>query len=111
MVGASSKELPMKWTVLALFFALGTPALAAAPKPAPAKAPESIGTATMDKDGTVRLQLRATGAGGVVGDALLLYPRDHKDYRMILDHLGGLKPGERKPVPPFPDEPKPARSR
>lgn len=32
---------------------------------------------------------------------------------MILDHLGGLKPGERKPVPPFPDdpEPKPAKTR
>ena len=102
----------MNWTPLALCLALSAPALAAAPKPATAKAPESIGTATMDKDGTVRLQLRATGAGGLVGDALLVYPRDHKDYRMILDHLGGLKPGERKPVPPFPDppEPKPARA-
>ncbi len=102
----------MKWTPLALSLALSAPVLAAAPKPPPAKVQESIGTATMDKDGTVRLQLRATGAGGLVGDALLVYPRDHKDYRMILDHLGGLKPGERKVVPPFPDPPEPkAKSR
>lgn len=38
----------------------------------------------------------------MVGDALLTYPPDHKDYAMILKHLGGIKPGESKPVPPFP---------
>ena len=57
----------------------------------------------MEADGTVVLYLRAEGAGGITGDARLVYAPTHKDYREILRHLGGLKPGERKPVPPWPD--------
>lgn len=73
-------------------------AAAAAPTPA---AQETIGVATMEKDGTIVMDLRATGPG-VTGDARILYPKDHKDYQKILDHLGGLAPGQTKPVPPFP---------
>jgi hypothetical protein len=62
----------------------------------------SIGQATMAQDGTIVLDLRAEGPGGALGDARILYPPDHKDYQMILRHLGGLKPGETKSVPPFP---------
>jgi hypothetical protein len=57
----------------------------------------------MEADGTVVLYLRAEGVGGSIGDARLVYAPTHKDYRKILEHLGGLKPGERKPVPPWPD--------
>ncbi|MGC4123230.1 MAG: hypothetical protein QM765_53425 [Myxococcales bacterium] len=74
-----------------------------APAKAPAKEdkmPESIGTATMKDDGTIVMMLRATG-GGAVGDAMLTYPKSHPEYANILKHLGGLKPGESKPVPPF----------
>ena len=71
---------------------------------APSKpAGKSIGQATMAPDGTIILDLRAEGPGGAVGDARLIYPRTHKDYESILKHLGGLKPGETKPVPPWPD--------
>jgi hypothetical protein len=66
---------------------------------APAK---SIGQATMNDDGTIVLDLRAEGPKGMLGDARFIYPPDHKDYQMILKHLGGLKPGESKPVPPWP---------
>lgn len=79
---------------------------AKAPGKAPAKqekAPESIGSATMKDDGTIVMMLRATG-GGAVGDAMFAYPKTHPEYGKILEHLGGLKPGETKPVPPFPDE-------
>jgi hypothetical protein len=62
----------------------------------------SIGSATMQPDGTIELMLRAQGAGGMLGDALLRYPPTHPQYQTILNHLGGLKPGEAKPVPPFP---------
>jgi hypothetical protein len=65
--------------------------------------PQSIGSAHMDPDGTIVLLLRAEGPGNVHGDARLVYPPGHKDYRMVLDHAGGLKPGETKPVPPWPD--------
>jgi hypothetical protein len=62
----------------------------------------SIGSATMQADGTIELQLRAQGPGGMVGDALLRYPPTHPQYQTILTHLGGLSPGQSKPVPPFP---------
>ena len=61
----------------------------------------SIGRATMDADGTIVLQLRAESSGGALGDALLRYPPSHPQYRSILDHLGGLRPGETKLVPPW----------
>lgn len=64
-------------------------------------ATKSIGQATMKPDGTIVLDLRAEEPGGARGDARLIYPPDHKDYQMILKHVGGLKPGEVKPVPPF----------
>jgi hypothetical protein len=82
-------------------------------KPEPARSPErspavsapaqSIGSASMLADGTIALQLRATGAGGAVGDGLVRYPKGHAQYEMVLKHVGGLKPGETKPCPPFPD--------
>ncbi len=66
----------------------------------PAVAP-SIGQASMRPDGTIVLDLRAAQPGGAIGDAQLTYAPSHRDYQMILKHLGGLKPGEVKPVPPF----------
>jgi hypothetical protein len=63
---------------------------------------QSIGSATMKSDGTIVLRLRATSAHGAIGDAVLLYPPGHQQYQEVLDHLGGLKPGEEKPVPPWP---------
>jgi hypothetical protein len=69
---------------------------------AAANNPEFIGKASMWPDGTIQLQLRAEDGSGTMGDALLTYPKDHRKYEMILDHLGGLRPGEEKPVRPFP---------
>ena len=63
---------------------------------------ESIGMATMRDDGTIVLQLRAEGPSGIIGDGRMEYPPSHARYQYILDHLGGLTPGEQKPVPPFP---------
>ncbi len=61
----------------------------------------SIGVATMEKDGTIVLQLRAQGPGLTIGDALFKYPPKDPQYAKILAHLGSLRPGERKPVPPW----------
>lgn len=65
--------------------------------------PASIGAATMRPDGAIEMQLRAEGSGGTIGDALFVYPPDHPQYGEIIAHLGGLRPGETKPVPPWPD--------
>ncbi|MBI4532465.1 MAG: hypothetical protein HY711_00850 [Candidatus Melainabacteria bacterium] len=67
--------------------------------------PKSIGVAYMDQDGTITLQLRAEGAGAI-GDAILTYQKSDKDYAKILLHIGGLKPGGYKPVPPWPENSK-----
>ena len=73
---------------------------AAAREPLPA----SIGSATMKEDGTIVLQLRAEGPGGVRGDALITYKRGDKRHGKVLEHLGGLEPGQTKPVPPWPEK-------
>ena len=67
--------------------------------------PEYIGEATMDEDRVITLRLRAEGPGGAVGHGMLTYAPDHPEYEQILEHLGGLEPGEEKPVRPFPDRP------
>jgi hypothetical protein len=64
----------------------------------------SIGIATMEEDGTILLQLRAEVPGGLVGDACLRLPPGDPHYDEILQHLGGLRKGETKPVPPWPTE-------
>lgn len=63
----------------------------------------SIGSAYLEADGTLVLILRAEGPGGIRGDSLLRYPPAHARYQDVLRHLGGLNPGEQKPVPPWPD--------
>lgn len=76
------------------------------------KAPSdpAIGTATMREDGTIEMQLRAeaeSGYGngsGIKGDALIKYPPGDPHYAEVLKHLGGLKKGETKPVPPWPEK-------
>lgn len=84
--------------LLTIAFLTVAPTLAAeAPLPA------SIGVATMAPDGIIRLQLRAEGMGGTVGDAVLVLRRGDPMYDEVLRHLSGLKPGETKPVPPWPD--------
>ena len=51
-------------------------------------AAESIGSATMEADGTIVMQLRAEGPGGIVGDAQFVYPPSHPEYREILRRQG-----------------------
>ena len=66
----------------------------------------SIGSAEMAADGTITLQLRAEGKSGgepVVGDAIFVYKKDDPKYKDILEHLGGMKPGESKSVKPWPE--------
>lgn len=66
-----------------------------------AKSPDSIGIATMDDAGTLHLFLRAESPDGATGDAMFEFPRGHADYQDMIDHLGGIQPGEQKLVPPW----------
>jgi len=64
---------------------------------------KSVGVATMKEDGTIVLDLRAEGAGGDLDDGSVTYPPGHAQYAEVLRHLGDLKRGESKPVPPWPE--------
>jgi hypothetical protein len=66
-----------------------------------AKKSDSIGVATMADDGTLHLLLRAEDPGGAVGDATFKYAPGDDHYQEMVDHLGGIRPGEQKPVPPW----------
>ena len=63
---------------------------------------ECIGMASMDVDRNVILELRATDGQGSIGMGRLVYTPDHEQYKSVITHLGGLNPGESKPVRPFP---------
>lgn len=69
---------------------------------------QTIGSARMEEDGTIVLELRAEGPNRLTGDALLRYPPGHPEYNSILHHLGGLKKGEVKEVPPWIEKMKPS---
>jgi hypothetical protein len=65
-------------------------------------APASIGTATLQQDGTLILDLRTDARDGARGEARLVYAPSHPQHAEILRHLGGLSPGQSKPVAPWP---------
>ncbi|QIF03432.1 hypothetical protein G5S37_18500 [Roseimicrobium sp. ORNL1] len=103
--------------LLTMFTALLAPCCTPPEKPASshsetrtAPSDPSIGTATMREDGTIEMQLRAEaesdrGKGsGIKGDALIKYAPGDPHYDEVLKHLGGLKKGETKPVPPWPEK-------
>jgi hypothetical protein len=56
----------------------------------------SIGTAVMSPDGTITLNFNQPAARGV-----LAYRRGDPQYVRVLSHIGGIRPGERKSVPPW----------
>lgn len=90
-------SLVLRRAVLAAMLAL--PGAASSQQATPSDTP--IGTARMMADGTIVLDLLARGRGAS-GDARLTYPLGDPQYQAILRHLGGLQPGEIKPVRPFP---------
>jgi hypothetical protein len=76
---------------------------------ATADEPKFFGVACMASDGTIDLRFRAPlPGGGGFGEGTLHYATGDPHYREVIDHIGGLHPGECKDVPPWPD-PAPAR--
>jgi hypothetical protein len=56
-----------------------------------------IGTAKMREDGTIVLDLRHPWMHREI-------PPSHPEHAGIVAHVGGLTPGQEKPVPPWPDD-------
>jgi len=56
----------------------------------------AIGTALMAADGTITLSFN-----GPIMKGALAYHRGDPQYARMLSHVGGLQPGQKKPIPPF----------
>jgi hypothetical protein len=61
---------------------------------------DSIGTAEMTADGTITLHLKSLWPDPHE-DSDLTYAPDDPQYGEIRKHLGGIEPGQSKPIPPF----------
>ncbi len=61
---------------------------------------DSIGECWMEEDGTIKMRLIAL-APGLRGHGEFTYAPDHAQYEEVLKHVGPLKPGEKKLVPPW----------
>jgi hypothetical protein len=61
--------------------------------------PGSIGTALMGADGTITLNIRS--APGAPLDGVAAFKPGDPNYARVLSHVGGLTPGQKKPVPPW----------
>ena len=72
------------------------------PQAPQAPEPTTIGSAYMRDDGTLEMSLRAVAADGTIGEArMIVAPKDAR-YADMVKHLSGIKPGEGRPIPPFP---------
>jgi len=89
---------------LALLIAAGFAGAAAAQDKSnsaiPCAAIDSIGTAQMSNDGTITLHLQSLWPDPVA-EGELTYAPDDPQYEEIKQHLGGIAPGDTKPVKPW----------
>jgi hypothetical protein len=65
--------------------------------------PDSVGSAEMDDDGTLRMSLYTETEDGMVGEMMMVVKPDDPRYAGFVAHLGGIGPGEAKVIPPFPE--------
>lgn len=64
---------------------------------------DAIGEAWLDDSGTIHMRLSRTSDGQDL-NAVFTYLKTDPNYEKILQHLGGLIPGEKKLVPPWKNE-------
>lgn len=64
--------------------------------------PPDVGSAYMKPDGTLEMRLRTETEDGTIGEAFLVIPPADPRYKDMVAHLGGIKPGEGRAIPPFP---------
>ena len=55
-------------------------------------------------NGTILVGVRGPEPDGQLQAVLMVEPGD-TTYQPIIEHVGGLKPGETKSIPPWPDPP------
>lgn len=92
-------NLSKQMLVTAILLSWAASALAA-PMQSDCRGSGSIGTAVMGPDGTITLNIHSLPPGPIA-DGVLAYKKGDPNYARIYSHLGGIRPGEHKPVPPF----------
>lgn len=103
----SHSRLPLIF--LALTAVLTLPACQSKPPPAPPKpaVPDNspIGTVQLTMGGDLRVMLLrkpdTEGKAQLIGQELLTYKPGTPDFARYMKHVGGLVPGQSKPIPPF----------
>jgi hypothetical protein len=83
----------------AVVMIMASPAIA---EDAPRKQPVIVGDARMLDDGTIVINMRRT-ADGINVSGVFNYPVTDPHYKEVLDHIGGMKPGETRLVPAWDD--------
>jgi hypothetical protein len=98
----SSRQMLLNAIVLSLVSSFaGSPAAAQRiGQPIPCDDIDSVGRAKMSSDDTITLQLRSLWPNPIA-ETQLVYAPDDPQYEEIKHHLGGIKPGESKRVPPW----------
>ena len=66
--------------------------------------PPYVGAAKMSSDGVITLQLWSQDGPNIAEAMVRIRPGEPR-YEETLRHLGGLKPGEAKAIPPWPTPP------
>lgn len=63
--------------------------------------PETVGVAKMSADGTLTLYLRSESNGGPIAETVISYKPGDQKYDETIAHIGGIRAGEEKPIPPW----------
>jgi multidrug efflux pump subunit AcrA (membrane-fusion protein) len=72
---------------------------------APRARPAVVGEAKMLPDGSLSVKLRPEGAPPGGQTRTVVFKPENPRYKEILAHVGDMKPGERKPLAPWPNRP------
>jgi hypothetical protein len=72
--------------------------------PPSAQEPENVGNAFMKSDGVLEMMLRTVARSGAIGETMMVVEPNDSRYKAMVAHLGGIKPGEARAIPPFPAE-------
>ena len=91
---------PIAGLVVALFAADLDAAARDGSVPIPCEAIDSVGRAQMSADGAITLRLHTLWPQPFA-ESEHVYTPDNTQYAFIKRHLGGIAPGETKPVPPL----------
>lgn len=68
---------------------------------------DAIGVARMLRNGTITLQFPASASSTQTEGGWEVIRPGERGYQIFIDMVGGLKPGETKPIPALPDLPPP----